>query len=362
MNIPSQLWEAFTNPRPGDPFSLSDAQQARFARLLAESGQYLPGTFASGLPRDPSEFSKSHYKMFEWSLVLYLYLPPFLHAIGAPEDVIKMMEHLQAGVRLASSINGCTEQQRVELARHFASFARLWEELYIRDYTALVDRASISIHYLLHVCDYIYWHGSVVISSQARCEREAGLIKRSVRSFKSVFVNIMNNVLQREHLRILDMVLGDHLDSEREEQFRLTVKLTRAHRALTEDEGTQQDECIQALVDQEVLERAPQKIVIRGRLDLPSGHMLRGTRTEIAATIRSACRFMAMEGEAVMYAEAVHFVCLGGDDDYHGKEAELLTDSAYVLARPLLDVWEGQGVIRGSGFGRELCLIHAAAI
>ncbi|CAD6945844.1 unnamed protein product, partial [Tilletia laevis] len=282
MNIPSQLWEAFTNPRPGDPFSLSDAQQARFARLLAESGQYLPGTFASGLPRDPSEFSKSHYKMFEWSLVLYLYLPPFLHAIGAPEDVIKMMEHLQAGVRLASSINGCTEQQRVELARHFASFARLWEELYIRDYTALVDRASISIHYLLH----------------------------------------------REHLRILDMVLGDHLDSEREEQFRLTVKLTRAHRALTEDEGTQQDECIQALVDQEVLERAPQKIVIRGRLDLPSGHMLRGTRTEIAATIRSACRFMAMEGEAVMYAEAVHFVCLGGDDDYHGKEAELLTDSA----------------------------------
>ncbi|CAD6984582.1 unnamed protein product, partial [Tilletia controversa] len=254
MNIPSQLWEAFTNPRPGDPFSLSDAQQARFARLLAESGQYLPGSFASGLPRDPSEFSKSHYKMFEWSLVLYLYLPPFLHAIGAPEDVIKMMEHLQAGVRLASSINGCTEQQRVELARHFASFARLWEELYIRDYTALVDRASISIHYLLHVCDYIYWHGSVVISSQARCEREAGLIKRSVRSFKSVFVNIMNNVLQREHLRILDMVLGDHLDSEREEQFRLTVKLTRAHRALTEDEGTQQDECIQALVDQEVLE------------------------------------------------------------------------------------------------------------
>ncbi|CAD6923201.1 unnamed protein product [Tilletia controversa] len=99
MNIPSQLWEVFINPKPGDPFSLSEAQQKRFARLLSESGKYLPGSFASGLPRDPTEFSKSHYKMFESSLVFHTFFPPFLHEVGAPEQVIEMISQLEGGVR-----------------------------------------------------------------------------------------------------------------------------------------------------------------------------------------------------------------------------------------------------------------------
>ncbi|KAE8217309.1 hypothetical protein CF319_g8576, partial [Tilletia indica] len=361
MNIPSLLWQVFLNPHPGDPFSLSEAQQRRFAQLLTDSGKDLPGSFSSGLPRDPSEFSQSHYKMFEWSLVFYLYFPPFLHAIGAPDQVIRMIDHLQAGVRLASSINGCTEAQRAAVRRHFAFFVDLWEMLYIRDETALVSRATISIHYLLHVADFIYWHGSVIISSQARCEREAGLIKRSIRSFRSIFANIMNNVLQREHMRILDIILRDEEDDPAEDRFRLTVKVQRRHRALTQDEETQQEACIDALVQEGRIGQVPDRLTVRGRLHLPSGHMLRGSRTE-SDKARTACRFMAREGEGLMYAEVLHFLCLDGEEHARGKEAEVLTDTAYALARPLLDVWAGAGVVRGSGYGGDLCLIHASSI
>ncbi|KAE8261906.1 hypothetical protein A4X09_0g7575 [Tilletia walkeri] len=337
MNILSLLWEVFINPKPGDPFSLSVAQQERFARLLSDCGKCLPGSFSSGLPRDPTEFSKSHYKMFEWSLALYTFFPPFLQAIGAPEQVIEMISQLQAGVRLASSINGCTEEQRLAVRQLFISFAKLWERLYIRGQTELVYRATISIHYLLHVADYIYWHGSVIISSQARCEREAGLIKKSIRSFKSVFANIMNNVLQREHMRILDLILQDEEEDEQLDRFRLTVKIQNSHRALTEDERTQQRTCSEALVGEGVIDRVPRKPIVRGRINLPSGHMLRCNRTE-SDKARIACRFMAREGNGVMYAEALHFLCLGGQRNSDGKEAEVLTDSAYALACPLPNV------------------------
>ncbi|CAD6957335.1 unnamed protein product [Tilletia controversa] len=89
-NVPSLLWSTFTNHQDGDPFTLSEEQQELFASMLESSGSDLPTSFSASKPRDPCTNSNSHYKMFEWSLVTYLYLPSFLYAIDAPLPVVNL--------------------------------------------------------------------------------------------------------------------------------------------------------------------------------------------------------------------------------------------------------------------------------
>ncbi|KAE8243535.1 hypothetical protein A4X06_0g6251 [Tilletia controversa] len=354
VNLPSLIWDTFTHAKPGDPFTLSEEQTTFFASILKKAGTDLPSSFSSGLPRDPTEFSKSYYKMFEWSLVLYTYLPPFLLAIDAPDQIIEMIDHLQSGLRLASSIHGCSEAQRQQTKHHFIGFCKLWEALYIRDQPDLIYRATISVHYLLHVSDFIWWHGSLIISSQARCEREAGLIKKSVRSHKAVFANILNNVLSREHLRILDIILNDQEAPEPADHFLLTVRHTRTHLNLTQDERTRQEELIQALDN-------GGGTIVRGKLALPSGHVIRGSRID-SNSRRKACRFMARDLEGTTYAEAIHFMCFDGHRISDGEDAEVNANKVYVLARPLVGVQTGGGLVRGDDFRERLYLVDASTI
>ncbi|KAE8188248.1 hypothetical protein CF335_g6946 [Tilletia laevis] len=131
-NIPSQLWATLTTPHEGDPFSLSEDHQELFAAMLESSGSDLPSSFSSSPPRDPSKHATSHYKMYEWTLVTYLYLPSFLYAINAPLPVVQMICSLQEGVRLAMSATGVSAAELIRMRDCFIDFVRAWEDLYIR--------------------------------------------------------------------------------------------------------------------------------------------------------------------------------------------------------------------------------------
>ncbi|CAD7065137.1 unnamed protein product, partial [Tilletia caries] len=80
--------------------------------------------------------------MFEWSLVIYLYLVPFLVSIAAPLPVIDMIMHLETAVRIATSDGGCNSTELHDMQGHFKAFVSAWETLYIRGEPSLLYRAT----------------------------------------------------------------------------------------------------------------------------------------------------------------------------------------------------------------------------
>ncbi|KAE8183844.1 hypothetical protein A4X06_0g8826 [Tilletia controversa] len=360
-NIPSLIWEILIDPHEGDPFSLSEDQQEQFGEVILGAGRDLPTIFSSAPPRDPGTNAKAHYKMLEWSLVIYLYLVPFLVSIAAPLPVIDMIMHLETAVRIATSDGGCNSTELHDMQGHFKAFVSAWETLYIRGEPSLLYRATISVHHLLHVWYFIYCHGSVQITSQARCEREVGLVKRSLRSHKSPFVGMMNNVLQREHLRIINILLDDRQEVEEQDEarartFRLeTIIRDDRHRPLTEDEQEDEGQAIQQYQQLGLIPTPCPPLIRRGKLVLPARvgtrqASVRGSRIESDRS-RKACRFSAMTPEGLIYGEALHFVCTDGQDrDGEVQHGRHVFDGrhVFVIMRKLEIVDDGGGIVRGT--------------
>ncbi|KAK0542048.1 hypothetical protein OC844_007897, partial [Tilletia horrida] len=142
------------------------------------------------------KLAESFYKFHEWSSVTNYYLLPFLLHISADLRVVDMLANLIQGVRLAMADDGCSRHTLPTLHAHFVAFVAAWEDLYVRNSLINLYRASMSVHQLLHIALFIYWHGSVRITSQARCEREIGLAKQGIRSHKAPFESIANDMIQ----------------------------------------------------------------------------------------------------------------------------------------------------------------------
>ncbi|KAE8237581.1 hypothetical protein A4X13_0g8729, partial [Tilletia indica] len=248
-NLPSLLWTTLTTGRPGDPFSFSDDQAQDFGRFVERSGKDLPYVFCSSTPRNPHEHAGPHYKMHEWTSMTYMFLLPYLFEFDAPIDVVTMVADLVSAVQMAMSDHGNTTDGFSRMHELFASFVRKWEQLYIRGDPSLLHRATISAHYLLHVSEAAQWLGSIRVASQARCEREIGLIKRSLRSYKAPFVNLANSAVQREHLRLIDLIVDGPNPSRprRPEDYSLSTRITNEHKELTEWESNQEKQCLRIM-------------------------------------------------------------------------------------------------------------------
>ncbi|KAE8220991.1 hypothetical protein CF326_g8648 [Tilletia indica] len=364
INLPQLLWNVFTKPAPDDPLQLTEAQQQLFGELVEEAASDLPATFSSAPPRNPHKFSRTFYKMHEWSSVTYHYLLPFLFSIGAPVKVVAMIGHLVAGVRMAISDTGCFFDQLAVMQKHFYAFVRLWEELFVRDDVLLLSRASISVHYLLHVPQCAVAYGSMRVTSQARCEREIGLAKRSMRTFKSAFVNASNNAVRREHLRLLNFVLREEEggDAEIEEaRYSLRVRIATTHAEFAPSQEEQEKRLVRRLVQDGKVPDPPPQILHRGKVVTPSGDSIRGERTE-SSSARKACHFAykAEDGE-VEYAKALHFICFD-DGTIDASEATLETDNAYALCFPLSKTQRAHQIIRGNDWSNDLILVPVTSI
>ncbi|KAE8229698.1 hypothetical protein CF326_g5325 [Tilletia indica] len=355
-NIPSQLWASLTTPEDGDPFSLSDEQQELFASVLETSKADLPSSFSSSAPRDPSKNSKAHYKMFEWSLVTYLYLPAFLYAVDAPLPVIKMLTDLQQGVRLAMSDRGLLAPDLYRMRNYFVDFIKAWERLYIRDQPHLLYRATISFHQLLHIADYFYAHGSPRNTSQARCEREVGLLKRMLRSQKQPFVGIINNLRQNEHLRLLDLLLDDAEAIPDVPDFALATRISQKHKAMTAGQRDAESNLIEVFQQRGAIPVPLPPFVRRGKVKLSDRTWIRGSRIESSGA-RKTSRFSADSGGEIVYGEALHFLSFGeqepehyaGDEDGEDddEDGEVHARHAFIIFRRLGDIVAANGIIRG---------------
>ncbi|CAD6958775.1 unnamed protein product [Tilletia controversa] len=347
-NIPTLIWNTFNEGDEDDPFFFSVDERIRFGELVADAGKDLPESFAAAAPRNPDKFSESFYKFHEWSTMTYYYLLPFLFSVGADLRIVEMIGHLCQGVRLAMADNGCSRTKLPALQSHFAQFVVKWEELYVRGKLINLYRASISIHQLLHIGAFVYWHGSVRITSQAKCEREIGLAKEGVRSQKAPFANITNNMVQREQMRLLDIFLRghedeDHLEAEEERpQHMLSVRIHPKYIPLTATMVNQQRREVMRLQQEGVIAAGPSHEELRCRLRLPSGELIRGSRMEQTMK-RRASRFMTRGG---VYAEAFHFLWLVQPHE-NARKSEAQPRQAFALARPIVGVHSASGVTRG---------------
>ncbi|KAK0565236.1 hypothetical protein OC844_001332 [Tilletia horrida] len=364
INLPSQVWSALCESRSGDPFTLSVQQRETFAELLKGAESDLPTSFCSAAPRDPSTCAGPTYKMYEWTCILYYYLPPFLLSIGAPEEVISMLEHLIAGVRIASSAFGCTSVQLWQLQDHFVAFVEEWERLYVREDPDCLHRATISVHHLLHVWYFIHAHGSVTITSQARCEREIGTAKRGLRSRKSEFVGLMNNVIQREHLRILDSIVVDEDVSVPREHdpndTKFEVRLAPHHRSLS---AQQVDDMEQSFRSHQEIGNLPTPFpprrIFRGRCRHLS-FSFRGSDIE-GPKARKSSRFVVNADGSEMYCEALRFVYFLEDGERHTDDDPVDVRRAFALCRYLTNVEAAGGLKRGK-WSDELGTISVRSI
>ncbi|KAK0558479.1 hypothetical protein OC844_005125 [Tilletia horrida] len=363
-NIPTAIWNALTDPRPGDPFNFTDEQKDLFGDTIEKWGSHLPSAIESSPPRNPNIFAGPRYKMYEWMMVVYTYLPPFLVSIDAPADVIEMVAHLAAGIRLALDKRGCSRDELARVQEHFVSFARLWEKLYIRGEPGLLFRATISLHHLLHIWQFIYCHGSVVATSQARCERETGLIKRALRSNKAPFASIENTCRRDEHLRLYDILLGQPGDLDTA-SFSLSTKLSFRHKRLTEEELDHEQQMIVELQQLGLVPSPAPPYTRMGKLvrHFGGGHSItvRGSRIESEAA-RKACFFASFNHDiGNFYSKAAYFILFAEDQNVPTDEDEdvefgIDPTRAFVVHAGMLGVGQqtlGEGfeegpVIRGS--------------
>ncbi|CAD7060357.1 unnamed protein product, partial [Tilletia caries] len=333
-NIPSLIWNTLTTEEPDDPFPLTKEHQELFTTLLEQSARDLPSSFSNSAPRTPTTKAGSYYKMYEWTLVTYLYLPSFLYAIGAPLSLVQMMSHLQAGVRLAMADRGISASELDDMHDHFVQFVRLWEQEFVRGKASLLHRATISIHQLLHVRMFIYCHGNMRNTSQGRCEREVGHIKYALRSFKSPFPSIARNVRELEHIRLLDLLLQDAEDEDDPPDVpTLATKISSKHRRMTQSQVDEEDALIRTFQEQGLIPTPLPPYFYRGKLEIPGTSTVRGSRIESDGA-RRCCHFFARHDDGISYGKALHFICFGADHDLD-DEAPVNDQAAFILFRRL---------------------------
>ncbi|KAE8214686.1 hypothetical protein CF319_g9074 [Tilletia indica] len=259
-----------------------------------------------------------------------------------------MFAHLVQGVRLAMSRPGVHRQELQDLQDHFVRFIQLWEELYIRGQPTLLHRATISVHHLLHIWLSFYCHGSVRATSQARCEREVGLIKSALRSFKSPFANILNNIRQREHLYIIDLLLDDPVPWPDDTERAFTTKIRSKHRPFTPQELDFEEAAIAELQEQGLIATPRPDHCYRGKMSCeppaaPS-FTVRGNRVDLGS--RQGSRFTLLPpGQDPIYGEAVHFLCF---QSVNPQRPPIDARRTFVLFKKLENVSSAGAVTRGN--------------
>ncbi|CAD7067756.1 unnamed protein product [Tilletia caries] len=201
-------------------------------------------------------------------------------------------------------------------------------------------------HYLHHIGDTAAQLGSIRVASQARCEREIGYIKRSVRSTKAPIPNIVNNVLRTGCLRLLDILVGEEESEEKKLRGILKVKIGAQHRKLTDYEDHQQSLLLVMTQEAGHFPTPLPQLVFRGRLVLNDGTVLRGDRIEQKATRRGS-RFLLRTEKEITYHEVIHFMTYSDDGNALDDKAIIGLDLVLALIWTICDVTKASGIIRG---------------
>ncbi|KAE8259382.1 hypothetical protein A4X13_0g1058 [Tilletia indica] len=199
LNVPSLLWSTWTSSLGQDEFGLDDTLSAELGLFVHTNGKRYPSIFSSRAPRDIDKFVNTKYKMVEWAAVFHHFVPAFLFDIQAPLEVQRMVAIFLLAADTAMSDQDLTPSEVDALEACFVDFVQTWERLYVKNDISL-NRATISVHQLLHIADQIRALGSVKATSQASCERYLGSIKARLSQFKEPYKTLTNRVLSRSRI------------------------------------------------------------------------------------------------------------------------------------------------------------------
>ncbi|KAK0519000.1 hypothetical protein OC835_007670 [Tilletia horrida] len=220
FNTLQLIWDTISLFKPGDPFNFAPRLRRKFGLAVVDAGSHLPGAFGSK-PRNPHTKHNSHFKMVEWMATFHFYLGPYLQDAGAPTELLDMIVAILDGISFASQSHGCRFVEVHAVRRSFITFVTEWERLYIRNDDALLSRARLSIHLLLHIADQIAATGNPRATSQAACERQIGLIKGELRSFRDPYEALVRRTHLIEQVNALDLLLDpqDGVATRRDRQW-----------------------------------------------------------------------------------------------------------------------------------------------
>lgn len=193
-----------------------------------------------------------------------------------------------------------------------------------------MDRATISLHYLLHLRDYIKAHGSARISSQACCEREIGLLKSTIRNNRLCYENLFNRLLHRESAKLIDWIIPDEPKEGRKNRFQVELKNKRHVRLRSEHHRA---------IDEAGLTHgfAPAALKVYAKHQLDCGSLITsvpGSFTGQQIRQSSIIRLQDDDGQD-RYGEAVQFLA-------RTKESQ----QGYVLVDEFVDIESIDGYIR----------------
>ncbi|KAE8216138.1 hypothetical protein CF319_g8951 [Tilletia indica] len=235
MNVPSLIWKTFNSPLTGE-FGFDDAQRVEFGEFIADNARHYPSYFSSRAPRDIARYGNSNYRMVEWGSVFHHFLPAYLHHISAPLEVRTMVDDYLTASDLAMHRQGLNMEQ-INLVRNlFIGFVETWERLYVYANSS-VDRATLSVHHLLHVSEQIFMLGSIRATSQATCERYMGILKKGLSAFRFPYASMALRSIHRTQATLATLRFGtdsDFGDDQHQDDKlpTLSIRLTSGHQPL----------------------------------------------------------------------------------------------------------------------------------
>ncbi|KAE8228030.1 hypothetical protein CF326_g7054 [Tilletia indica] len=289
LNVPGNVWKAWKTlgASPDTPFGLSDTQRQSLGLFIADNESRYPSSFMSKAPRDIHLYGKTNYRAVEWAAVFHHFVPPFLHEIGAPAQILQMISTYIQAVDMTLSRDGLTASE-IETVRHkFASFVKTWESIYASTDDGL-KWMTISVHQILHVADQLIALGSVKATSQASCERYLGSVKKNLRQYRFPYRVVENRALQKTRM----FILGTHhqelpawitddfnpMEKKQADKKRVeglgTVIRSSSHRPLTD---------VEQRAETSALAQVPGDLLYKrryGRMTLSSGDIVRSKRVE----------------------------------------------------------------------------------
>lgn len=199
-------WTLTSKRRNDERFALTREQQVTIGMWMDRSSGNLPACFVANAPRNIFLKRNTQYKLHEWVSWAHYYSIPLLEYVGFPPDYIEHWALFVAAMELSLRPQALDSADVDLVQEYLAQFCEQNEVLYIADDVALVNRAPMCIHQLLHVADHLRWLGSLRHYSQYPMERTVGQVGRMVHSQKEPWANMVNELVIHARIQLLSLI------------------------------------------------------------------------------------------------------------------------------------------------------------
>jgi hypothetical protein len=194
------IWDLWTGSKPSDTFYISEEKLKSLKEKIPQAMSTLPASFC-GPVRDIFLKRNSQYKIFEWMALLHWYIIPIGIELGFNSNTLQNFANFSEIITFAMTLKSRSKQE--DLHKLIVKFLLEYEKIYVGSNPENISRARLCIFQLIHIPQHIQWNGNIRIGSQATVERSIEEMSHRIRSKKEVFANLMNQVYERELLKVL---------------------------------------------------------------------------------------------------------------------------------------------------------------